>query len=89
MCRHLHRGKGGGWQQCTHRASARNPWAHPGLISAQSWHPAAAWHPVVFLKSGTTPTNVVLRNSMSNVSKVSMVSVAFKTYKVTQCLKVI
>ena len=30
----------------------------------------AAWHPVVFLKSGTRPTNVVLRNSMSNVFNV-------------------
>ena len=44
------------------------------------------WHPVVFLKSGTTPTNVVLHNSMSNVCNGSMVSMAYMAYITTLCL---
>ena len=43
---------------------------------------------MVFLGSGTTPTNVVQCNSMSNVFNVSMVSKAYIINIVPQCLMV-
>ena len=58
-------------------------------VHVNTCYPFAVWHPVVFLKSGTTPTNVVLRSSMSNGFNVSMVSGACITNMVPQCLKVI
>ena len=44
------------------------------------------WHPVVFYKSGTTPTSVVLRSSQSKASVLSCVAVLCN---VPQCLVVI